>query len=158
MTYEQARDKALAALKKQKADSALSDAAKKLYDDMAATLKAEGLDAAFAKATAAGAAVQNFGPSSIETAGGLPQGVSIQELITVPTNTLAPLSTTAEGASITAVTSRTYEDTEEYRALRKMLSMQLNSQLRSQAIILDWLQDAYKRYEVLLSEQAARKD
>lgn len=158
MTYEQARDKALAALKKQKADSALSDAAKKLYDDMAATLKAEGLDAAFAKATAAGAAVQNFGPSSIETARGLPQGVSIQELITVPTNTLAPLSTTAEGASITAVTSRTYEDTEEYRALRKMLSMQLNSQLRSQAIILDWLQDAYKRYEVLLSEQAARKD
>ena len=102
--------------------------------------------------------MQNFGPSSIETAGGLPQGVSIQELITVPTNTLAPLSTTAEGASITAVTSRTYEDTEEYRALRKMLSMQLNSQLRSQAIILDWLQDAYKRYEVLLSEQAARKD
>lgn len=158
MTYEQAKDQALAALKKQKADSALSDTAQKLYDDMAATLKTEGIDAAFAKASAAGAEVHNFGPASFESATGLPQGVSIQELITVPTNSLAPLATSAQGACITAVTSRTYEDSEEYRALRKMLSMQLNSQLRHQAIILDWLQDAYKRYEVLLSEQAARKD
>lgn len=159
MTYEQAHQPALQALKKQRSDNALSDAAQKLYDEMTATLKAEGLDAAFAKASAAGATVENFGPVSLETASGLPQGVSTQALVTVPTQTLAPLQVTeGSGASITAVTARTYEDSEEYRAMRKMLAMQLNMQLRDQVVILDWLQHAYKRYNVLLSKDAARKD
>lgn len=153
LEFDAAKDKALADLKKQRAENALEVTAKKLFADMEAALPEGGVAAAFAKAEAAGATVKDFGPTNIgSSAEQLPTGVDAMALISVPTGKLAPISISAEGASITAVTGRTVESSAEYSALKSLRAIPAeNARLRGE-ILVDWIQNAYKTYNVNLAE------
>lgn len=152
LPYEAARDAALVDLKKERADNALELAANKLYEEMKAA-EAEGIDAIFAKAAAAGAKVEDFGPIGIglqavpET---LPSYMDTQALLSVASGKLAPIVITTEGARISAVTGRTCEDSRDYNAQKAFLLIPAqNDQLRNM-IIYDWLNNAYRRFRVVL--------
>lgn len=151
LPYEAAREQALADLKKERADNALEIAANKLYDEMKAA-EAEGVDAVFAKAAAAGAAVEDFGPVGIGIMAGndVPAHLETQALLSVPSGKLAPIIITPEGARISAVTRRTCEDSQEYNAQKAFIMIpSQNEQLRSM-LVLDWLSNAYRRLHVTL--------
>ena len=154
LPYEQARDKALADLKAERNDSALADAAQKLYDEMKATLDGGDINAAFDKATAAGAQVSVFGPVAL---GGLnselPRGATPQALMSTPSGKLTNLVVLPEGAAISAVVSRSIELSQEYTYTKVGMYMpEFNSKLRSD-IMTDWQNSAYIRYNVLLSDK-----
>ena len=154
LEYEPAKAKALADLKKERADKALEIAANKLYEEMQAEL-ANGTDAAFAKASAAGATVEDFGPVGIGLAADaskLPAGLETQALLSVAKGKLAPIVIREDGARISVVTDRTFEDSPEYSSIKAFsLIPSQNAQLRVQ-LVMDWLHNAYARYEVRLSE------
>lgn len=156
LPFEQAREKALADLKQERADNALDIAAKKLYEEMDAAI-AQGVDAAFAKATAAGAQVEDFGPVGIgmmADASKLPAHLETQSMMSVPSGKLAPIVITSEGARISAVTGRTCEDSQNYTAAKAFsLIPSQNAQLRGM-ILMDWLTNAYQRYSVSLPKSS----
>ena len=154
LEFEAAREKALAALKKQRADNALEVAARKLFADMEAALPEGGVGAAFAKAEAAGATVKDFGPVSVATsADDLPAGVDAKALISVPTGKLAPIAISKEGASITAVTGRTIVNSPDYAAVKSFRAIPMeNARLRGE-ILVDWIQDTYKSYKVQFAKE-----
>lgn len=154
LEFEAAREKALAALKKQRADNALEVAARKLFADMEAALPEGGVGAAFAKAEAAGATVKDFGPVSVATsADDLPAGVDAKALISVPTGKLAPIAISKEGASITAVTGRTIVNSPDYAAVKSFRAIPVeNARLRGE-ILVDWIQDTYKSYKVQFAKE-----
>ncbi len=150
LAYEAARESAKADLVKERADNALDIAAKKLYEEMEAAV-AGGVDAAFAKAAAAGAVVEDFGPVGIGLMADpekLPMHLDTQALLSVSSGKLAPIVITPEGARITAVIGRTCEDSPEYTAM-KAFSMipQQNAQLKGM-LLVDWLSNAYRKFEV----------
>ena len=153
LEYDAAKERALADLKKQNADHAVELAAQKLHAEMEAAIPEGGLDAAFAKAEAAGATVKEFGPTNISTAAGdLPKGVDPKALISVPSGKLAPLTVLPDGASITAVTGRTIENSPDYAAAKTFRAIPAeNNRLRSE-IFIDWLQNTYVRYNVQFSK------
>ena len=151
LPFEAAR----ADLMKERADNALDIAARKLYEEMEAAT-AESVDAAFAKATAAGATVEDFGPVGVGLMADpakLPSHMDTQALLSVSSGKLAPIVITPEGARISAVTGRTCEDSQEYTAM-KAFSMipQQNAQLKG-LLLVDWLSNAYRRFEVSLPQQ-----
>lgn len=156
LPFEQAREAALADLKKERADNALDLAAKELFSRMEA---AENLDAAFALATEAGAEKENFGPLSVGLSDEeLPQALEPQALISVASGKMAPVIITPEGARFTGVTGRTVEQSAEYDMAKafNIIPMQ-NAQLRD-AVLRDCLHNAYVRYSINLSEHARGKE
>lgn len=154
LPYEQARDKALADLKAERNDTALADAAKKLYDEMTATLEGGDINAVFEKAKAAGAEVSVFGPASLAGLdSALPKGATPQSLMSTPSGKLADLVVLPEGAAITAVISRSIVVSPEYTYTKVgMYLPEFNAKLRTD-IMTDWLNSAYTRYNVLLSDK-----
>lgn len=155
LPFEAARESAKADLMKERADNALDIAARKLYEEMEAAT-AESVDAAFAKATSAGATVEDFGPVGVGLMADpakLPSHMDTQALLSVPSGKLAPIIIAPEGARISAVTGRTCEDSQEYTAM-KAFSMipQQNAQLKG-LLLVDWLNNAYRRFEVTLPQQ-----
>lgn len=154
LPYEQAREKALADLKAERNDTALADAAKKLYDEMSATLEGGDINAVFEKAQAAGAVVSVFGPVSLGNLGSeLPRGASPQSLMSTPSGKLTELAVLPEGAAITAVISRSIVASPEYTATKAFMYMpEFNNKLRGD-IMTDWQNSAYIRFNVLLSDK-----
>lgn len=155
LPFEQAREAALADLKKERADNALDIAAKELFTRMEA---AENLDAAFALAEEAGAAKESFGPIAVGlTEEKLPEHLEPQALISVASGKMAPVVITADGARFTGVTGRIVEQSPEYEMAKAFsLIPSQNAQL-STAILLDWIHNAYARYHINLSEHARAK-
>lgn len=152
LPYEQARDKALADLKAERADHALADAAQKLYDSMKDSLEAGAdIQAVFDKAAEAGAEVTAFGPVTLGIAAELPEGVTTIALLGTASGKLCPLAVEPAGARITAVLERTVETSPEYQMLKLYQQPALNQQLRSD-LMQDWLISAYSRYNVRLSD------
>lgn len=150
LEFDAAREAALTDLKKERADNALDIAAKELFARMEA---AESTDAAFALAEQAGAKKETFGPVSVGLSeADLPAGLEPKALISVPSGKMAPLVVTAEGARFTAVTKRTLEESAEYNMMKAFsLIPSQNAQLGT-SVLLDWLHNAYTRYNVQLSE------
>ena len=157
LEFDAAREKALADLMKNRSENALEVAANKLFAEMEAALPEGGVDAAFAKAEAAGATVKDFGPTNLSTsADQLPAGVDAKALISVPTGKLAPIAISKEGASITAVTGRTIESSPDYAAAKSFRAIPSeNARLRGE-ILVDWIQNAYVTYKVNLANEVRR--
>ncbi len=153
LAYEQAKEKAAADLQAERATNALADSSAKLYEEMTKACNESGIDAAFAKAAEAGAIVEDFGPVGLGAFHkGLPMGLEVQALISVPSGKLAPMVTLNGGARITGVTGRTVETSPQYAAMKSFMHIpSLNARLRGN-VLIDWLHDAYTRYNVRLSE------
>ena len=153
LPYEQAREAAAADLQAERCTNALNDAAGKLYETMTAACAEGGIDAAFAKAAEAGAIVEDFGPVGLGISHkGLPMGLEVQALISVPSGKLAPMVTLNGGARITGVTGRTVETGPQYAAMKSFMHIpSMNARLRGN-VLIDWLHDTYTRYSVRLSE------
>ena len=153
LPYEQARDAAAAALQQERTANALTEAADKLYADMTATCNESGIETAFANAAEAGAIVEDFGPVGIGISHkALPPGLETQALISVPSGKLAPMVSLSSGARISGVTGRTVENSPQYAAMKSFMHIPaMNARLRGE-VLLDWLHDAYTRYNVRFSE------
>lgn len=153
LAYEQARDAAAADLQQERMANALTDAADKLYAEMTTICNENGIDAAFAKAAEAGAIVEDFGPVGIGISHkALPPGLETQALISVPSGKLAPMVSLSSGARISGVTGRTVETSPQYAAMKSFMHIPaMNARLRGE-VLLDWLHDAYTRYNVRFSE------
>ncbi len=153
LPYEQARADALADLKQERADNALAIAAEKLYKEMGDAVAAgETTDAVFAKATATGAEVSDFGPVTLDIDSQLPEGLSPKALTTTATGKLCPLVVQSNGARISSVTERTVPQTTEYNFAKLMYLMPRHNALLSNQVMLDWLNTAYIRYNVILAD------
>jgi len=153
LPYEQARDKALADLKAERADNALAEAANKLYGEMGKALeKGEGINAAFEKAAAAGAEVSAFGSVTLGISSELPEGLSTLALLSTASGKLCPLAIEPNGARISSVLERTVEVSPDYQMLKLYQQPMLNRELRK-AIMQDWMISAYGRYNVRLSDK-----
>ena len=153
LAYEQAKEKAAADLQAERATNALADSSAKLYEEMTKVCNESGIDAAFAKAAEAGAIVEDFGPVGLGAFHkGLPMGLEVQALISVPSGKLAPMITLNGGTRITGVTGRTVETSPQYAAMKSFMHIpSLNARLRGD-VLIDWLHNAYTRYNVRLSE------
>ncbi len=153
LSYEQAKDAAAADLQTERVANALTDASNRLYETMTAACNESGIDAAFTKAAEAGAIVEDFGPVGLGISHkGLPMGLEVQALISIPNGKLAPMVTLNGGARITGVTGRTVENSAQYTAMKSFMYIPaMNERLRGN-VLLDWLRDAYTRYNVRLSE------
>ena len=153
LTYEEAKAAASADLQAERAANALADASNKLYEEMTKACDENGIDAAFTKAAEAGATVEDFGPVGLGiTHKGLPMGLEVQSLVLVPNGKLAPMVSLNGGTRITGVTGRTVETSAQYTAMKSFMYIpSMNVRLRGE-VLLDWLHDAYNRYNVKLSE------
>lgn len=154
LPYEQARDKALADLKKERADKALADAANKLYTEMTEALAGgASINDIFEKAAAAGAQTAPFGPVTLGISSELPEGVTTRDLLSTASGKLCPLAILDNGARITAVLERTIETSpEEDQIIKLYQHPYLNQKLRGD-IMQDWMISAYGRYNVRLSDK-----
>lgn len=153
LPFEQAREKALSDLNTERADNALNIAAEKLYKEMSDAVAAgEGSDAVFAKAAAAGAVVSDFGPCELNFNADLPEGVTVQDLLTTPANKLCPQAIEATGARISMVTGRTVPADRQYTMAKLMYQIPMSNARLSNQLMLDWLNTAYTRYKVMLGE------
>lgn len=153
LPYEQAKDKALADLNTERSDNALTLAAEKLYKEMSEAVAAgEGTDAVFAKATAAGADVSDFGPCELSLGSTLPEGITVQHLLSTASGKLCPLAVQPTGARISTITERTVPNDTQYTMSKLMYMLPMQNAKLSNIIMLDWLNSARIRYNVLLSE------
>jgi len=159
LPYEQARDMALNDLKTERADNALNLAAEALFKEMSEALTAgEGLDAVFARATAAGAEVSDFGPSTLAISSDIPEGISTQALLTTASGKLCPLVVLApKGARISAVVERTVPSDPQYTMAKLMYQLPMNNAELRNNIMLDWMSSAYIRYNVQLSDRVTTR-
>ena len=153
LEFEAAKDAAALDLQAERVANALTDASNKLFEEMNKACDEGGIEAAFAKAAEAGAIVEDFGPVGLGISHkGLPPGLETQALISVPTGKLAPMVTLNGGTRISGVTGRTVETSAQYTAMKSFMHIPaMNAQLRGK-VLLDWLHDAYTRYNVRLSE------
>lgn len=151
LSYEDARERALADFNKEREAHALELTAEKMAAEMNAAL-ADSADAAFEKAKAVGAEVTVFGPVGVGLTADLPQGMSAQALMSTPKGKLTPLAVEADGARVSMVESRTVEDSQDYNfaKLGRQLPM-MDAQLRGN-VLMDWLTTAYTRFNVQLSK------
>lgn len=153
LPFEQAREKALADMTAERAENALSIAAEKLYKEMTDAVNAgESIDTVFAKAGAAGAEVSDFGPCNLSIDAQLPQGLEVDAVLTTASNKLCPLVVTESGARISTVTERTVPADQQYMFSKLMYQVPMSNARLSHQVTLDWLNTAYTRYKVLLSE------
>ncbi len=154
LSFEDARERALADLRQERKDNALALRAKEIYAAMEGCLGAEGgVTAAFDKAAEMGAEVSTFGPVGVGMdATTLPEGVDPSALMRTKSGQLAPLVVLPEGARISCVIERTVLDSPEMRAMRDMfLASRLNDQLELY-LFTDWHSDAIGRYKVVLAK------
>ena len=153
LEFDAARAAAAKDFQAERVANALTDASNKLYEEMTRICNESGLDAAFAKAAEHGAIVEDFGPVGLGISHkALPPGLEPQALISVPSGKLAPMVTLNSGARISGVTGRTVETGAQYVAMKSFMHIPaMNSQLRGK-VLLDWLHDAYTRYNVRFSE------
>ena len=153
LDFDAARAAAAADFQAERVANTLTEASNNLYEEMTRICAESGLDAAFAKAAEHGAIVEDFGPVGIGISHkALPPGLETQALISVPSGKLAPMVTLNSGARISGVTGRTVETGAQYAAMKSFMHIPaMNSQLRGK-VLLDWLHDAYTRYNVLFSE------
>ncbi len=159
LSFELARDKALADLRQERKDNALELKAKEMYAAMEACLGAEGgVTAAFDKAAEMGAEVTSFGPLAMDAEAELPEGLDLVELRRTHSGRLAPLVVLPTGARVSCVTDRTVENNPETRQLQNAFYlMQLNGEL-ADYVFFDWHREAIGRYKVLLNESITRQD
>ena len=153
LDFEAAKAASAADLQAERVTNALADASNKLYEEMTKACEEGGLDAAFAKAAEHGAIVEDFGPVGLGISHkGLPMGLEVQALISVPSGKLAPMVTLNGGTRVSGVTGRTVETSAQYTAMKSFMHIPAqNARLRGN-VLLDWLHDAYTRYNVKLSE------
>lgn len=160
LPYEEAREKALADYRTEKAAVALDEYAKKLYDDMSTMLE-EGKDMGdvFAVAAERGAKVENYGPVMLANAfEPLPTGMTDANIISTQSGKLAPLAVLADGARIASVDRRTVEDSPAHTLLKRTQYLPMeNARLRA-GMMQDWLLSAYKHYDVRFSEHVRRRN
>lgn len=147
LSYEDARERALADLRRINEENALTRTGEKLSEEMNKALAEGNVDAAMEIARAAGAEIRDFDTQNP------PSNYSVGLLLTSASGKLAPMQQSDEGISLAVVTSRTVVDSNEYRALRAMIAGQTDSVLR-QALLRDWLVSAYRRHGLLLSPKA----
>ncbi len=154
LPFESAKEMAKTDLIKELKLKALTATAEELNKKVGEALAKEGVDQAFALATAAGASVEDVKGINPETPTGLPVGMDSADLLTVASGQLAPLQIVPEqGARITAVTGRVYSDSPELSNIRDtMLLPQLN-QIYRDKIMLDWIHQSYKKMNVGFAEQ-----
>ena len=158
LPYEQAEQAAKADLITSLKEKQLQESAQSLFVDMEAAAKTGGLKAAFKLAESRGATVDSFGPVSLESNIDLPNGMDAAALISVASDTFAPLVILPDGARISAVGSRSYTDSPQLATIKSsVLLPSMNSNLR-QKLMIDWIHSAYKRYNVLLSKEAAARN
>lgn len=148
LPYEEAHDRALAALKEHMTDESLQQAAADLHKRMVDKAAAGNLDAAFAEAEAAGAEVAPFGPVELRTQDTLPEGLAIGTLATVKTGSIAPLMPTENGVRIAAVESRTVVDSPQMSAMKITRFLPARNVLLRRKLMIDWLEQAYRNYQV----------
>ncbi len=153
LNFEDARERALVDLRRERADNALELRAKEIYAAMEAIIaNGEGVTAAFNKAEEMGAVVSTFGPVGLGLDDGLPEGADPAILMRTRSGKLIPLVVMPHGARISSVIERTVEDSPEMRGMREIFYLrQLNSQLELN-VFLDWQSDAVRRYNVLLNK------
>lgn len=156
LPFEQARDKALVDLKAERAANALQLAAEKLHQDMTAALEQGGIDAAFAKATEAGATVEDFA-GELGGQEGLPSGVSTAAMRQTKTGKLAPLAVDGTQAVIAGISDRTVEDSPTMAGLRTGYIIPMFTQTLRSNVLLDWQNSSYGRYQVQYSEHVRRR-
>ncbi len=151
LSFEDARERALADFRQERRNNALDLRAKEIYAAMESALGGEGgVTAAFDKAAEMGAEVSTFGPVALDLAASLPEGVDPSTLMRTPSGKLVPLVVLPQGARISSVIDRTVEDTPETRGMRDIFYLrQMNSQLEIYTF-LDWHSDAIRRYNVQL--------
>ncbi len=151
LPYEEARERALVDLRRERKDNALALRAKEIHEAMEAALGSEGgVSAAFDKAAEMGAEVTTFGPVGLELEATLPEGVDPGVLVRTPSGKLTQPVVLPTGARISCVIDRTVEDSPEMRGMRDIFYLrQMNSQLELYTF-LDWHSDAIRRYNVQL--------
>ncbi len=153
LPFEEARERALADMRRERKFNALELRAKEIYAAMESCIGEEGgVTAAFKKAEDMGAVVSTFGPVGLGLDDGLPEGADPSILMRTPSGKLIPLVVMPHGARISCVIDRTVEDSPEMRGLRDLFYLrQMNSQLELYTF-LDWHSNAIGRYNVLLSK------
>ncbi len=152
LSFEEAREKALADLVRERKDNALAIKAQAVYEAMQEAIGGEGgVTAAFAKAEEMGAELSSFGPASLSLDSDLPEGVSVRELMRTPSGKLAPLAVQDSGARIYCVTERTVENNATARGQKDLIYERTNDML-GLYVFTDWHRDAITRYKVMLSE------
>ncbi|MFI3242629.1 MAG: SurA N-terminal domain-containing protein [Akkermansia sp.] len=158
LPYEQAKAAADLDFIADKKLERLSQKANELQEQMQAALDKSGLDAAFQLATEAKADVADFGPVALEANTDLPQGLDPSALMSVASNSLAPIVITNDGARITAVTSRTVMDGPEIAAFKSMQMLPMAQQKLRQQILIDWLHMSYQKFDVKLAERLSQNN
>ena len=134
--------------------NALVNAAKKLNEEMLAANLEAGLDAAFAKAEAAGAQVTTYGPISLELNDELPEGLDPMALMKVKKGELTPMVILTEGARVSSLEKRSFEDSPERSTLKSMMLLPYSNRDLREKLMLDWIHSAYTRYNVQLNAKA----
>lgn len=153
LSFEEARSKALADFRAERAANALKDAAEKLYSEMQNRCAEQGVHAAFALAAEAGAQVENYGPLSlVQLTRPLPSGVSDTDILSTPSGKLTPLVILADGARITSVDKRTVEDSPSLNMQKRINYLPGQNAALRRGMMQDWMNAAYTRYDVQLSE------
>jgi len=152
LSFEMARKAALVDYIKEKKNTQLADYAKKIFADMEKLLlENKGIDAAIALAKSAGAEISDFGPVSMEGNIDLPLGLNPEALIAIAKNTLAPLAMLEDGARITLLTERSYADSPEMSSLKSSWMLPLATKALREKVMVDWMHQAYRQYNVQLS-------
>lgn len=150
LSFEDAREQALADFKAERTATALSDYAHKLYEDMNTILQEKELGDAFALAIERGATVENYGPADFSSLllPALPDGVTETHLLGTTSGKLAPLVVLDNGARITSVDRRTVKDSQDISLRNRLETLpRMNESLR-QRLMLDWLNAAYSRVKL----------
>ena len=153
LSFEEARESALRDFRAERAAQALKNAAEKLYSDMQATAKDQGMPAAYALAAETGAQVENYGPLSLAQATAtLPSGVTDADILSTPSGKLTPLVILADGARITSVDKRTVEDSPALTMQKRLYYLPNENAMLRRNMMQDWLNAAYTRFDVQLSQ------
>ena len=152
LPFEEARSKALADFRTERAAQALKDTAEKLYSEMQATITEQGMPAAFTMAAEAGAQVENYGPLSLALATSpLPSGVTDANILSTPSGKLTPLVITENGARITSVDKRTVEDSPALTMQKRLMMLPRENSILRSGIMQDWVNTALRRFDVQTS-------
>ncbi len=157
LPYEAAKAAATADLITELHEKALVATAEKLYADMQVAFKDGGADAAMKLATDAGATVEDFDDVRANIPGG-PRGVNNIALISTKSESFAPLVIEkGEGAAITLLLSRNYQDGAGFSETKLNSDMpRLNEELRRN-VMLDWFSYAAKKYNLQVNEEALKQ-
>lgn len=155
LSYEEARDRALADLRSVRAMNAMSTLAENLYSEMQKTVAEQGLDTAFALATESGAEVKEYGPVGLSRNlmdDPLPSGVTETDILSTPSGKLAPLSIQHDGVRITSIERRTVEESPAISMRKQMFELPAENLRLRRSMMQEWVISGYRLYNVQLSE------